>query len=97
MAQLSLSVGMWRMVRLAERKKRFRFEDTRSMARRDRGDFDWLVANGFFAPAGDGWYVVTPKGVIAGDMGYYEWEPPKRTAPPPPPPAVPTPKRKGKK
>ncbi|MDB5313880.1 MAG: hypothetical protein JWO38_8082 [Gemmataceae bacterium] len=108
MAQFSLSIGRWRMVRIALRKKRTRFEDLRSMARRDQSDVDWLVANGFFNKVGDGLYELTDKGRDAADQGFYEWQPSRPAAsaavstPVPTPAAQPgaapkTPKNRGKK
>jgi hypothetical protein len=78
MAQISLSENRWRMLRLALRKKRFRFEDVRTWRRRDQDDVDWLVENEFFADIGNGYYELTDKGRESSDLGYYEWEPPKR-------------------
>jgi hypothetical protein len=78
MAQLSLDVTRWRMLRMALKQKRFAFEDLRLWVRRDRTHFDWLVAEGFFVQAADGRFEVTLKGVAAADLGYYEWEPPAR-------------------
>ena len=78
MAQISLSENRWRMLRLALRKKRFRFEDVRTWRRRDQDDVDWLVENGFFADIGNGYYELTDKGRDSSDLGYYDWEPPKR-------------------
>jgi hypothetical protein len=75
MALLSLGECRWRMLRRALKKKRFRYEDTRNMARQDRAHFDWLVEHGFFAEAGDGLYAVTDKGRAAADLGFYEYEP----------------------
>lgn len=89
MAELSLSNGQWRILRLALRKKRFRFEDTRTMARHDRRDFDWLGANGFFAAAGEGWFEMTDLGRESSDLGYYQWTPP--------PPSVFAERKRGKK
>ena len=77
-AQLSLGEARWRMLRLALRKRRFRFEDVRNMTRRDRGHFDWFVDNGFFAAVGGEVYALTDKGRASADLGFYEYEPPRR-------------------
>jgi hypothetical protein len=82
-AQLSLGEGKWRMLRRALKKKRFRYEDARSMTRLDRAHFDWLAGNGFFAPAGGGVFEVTAAGRAAADLGLYEWEPDAPTVPVP--------------
>ena len=37
-----------------------------------RQHFDWLVAEGFFVPVGDGRYELTDKGQAAADLGFYE-------------------------
>ena len=73
MAQLSLGECKWRMVRMVLKKKRFRFEDARNQTRHDKLHFDWLVANGLFAPIDDDWFELTDKGKAAADLGYYEF------------------------
>jgi hypothetical protein len=75
MAQLSLGESRWRMLRLALRKKKFRFDDVRNMTRSDRTHFDWLVANGMFRKVGDGLDKLTDKGRESPDLGFYEYEP----------------------
>jgi hypothetical protein len=75
MAQLSLGEGKWRMLRLVLKKKRFRYTDARNMTRHDQQQFDWLLANEFFAVAGEGTFEVTDKGKAAADLGLYDWEP----------------------
>ncbi len=72
MALISLGESKWRMIRRVLKKKRFRYEDARNMTRLDRGYFDWLVKNEFFAAAGGGLYTVTEKGKAAADLGLYE-------------------------
>jgi hypothetical protein len=71
-ASISMGESKWRMLRRGLKKKRFKFEDTRNMGRQDRLHFDWLVKEGFFQAAGDGYYVVTDKGKEAADLGFYE-------------------------
>ncbi len=80
MAQLSLGECRWRMVRRVLRKKRFRYEDCRNMTRHDEQHFDWLVENGFFVAAGEGWYELADKGRSAADLGLYDWEPTRTAA-----------------
>lgn len=74
MAQLSLGETKWRMLRLALKKRRFKFADCRNWARNDQEYFDWLVANGFFKAVGEELYEVTQKGKAAADLGMYEFE-----------------------
>ena len=81
MALLSLGESRWRMLRRVIRAKRFRYEDCRNMTRHDQGHFDWLVAQAFFAVAGDGAFAVTDKGKAAADLGMYDWEPGAATPP----------------
>jgi hypothetical protein len=59
--------------RALKRPKRFRFEDVREMARKDREYFDWLLSCGFVAGLGDGWYALTDRGKAAADLGLYEF------------------------
>jgi hypothetical protein len=80
MAQLSLGENRWRMLRRVLKKKRFRYADARNMTRHDQAHFDWFVANGFVAPAGDGTFELTDKGRAAADLGLYEWETGARTS-----------------
>ena len=82
MAQLSLDVSRWRMVRMALPLKRFQFAQIRVWSRNDQVRFDWLVANGFFVEAGDGLFELTDKGHAAADLGYYEWNPEPRVPEP---------------
>jgi hypothetical protein len=79
MAELSLGESRWRMVRLALKRKKFRYADCRSMARQDEAHFEWLLAQGLFRDLGDGWYEVTPEGKAAADLGFYDTDRP--TAP----------------
>jgi hypothetical protein len=72
MARLSLGESRWRMLRRVLRKKKFRYEDSRSMTRNDQVHFDWLVENGFFVEVGESLYEVTEKGKDAADLGLYE-------------------------
>lgn len=72
MARLSLGESRWRMLRRVLRKKKFRYDDARSMTRNDQEHFDWLVENGFFAEVGDDQYEVTDRGKEAADLGLYE-------------------------
>lgn len=82
MAQLSLGESRWRMLRRVSRAKRFRYADCRNMTRHDQEHFDWLVAQAFFAVAGDGTFEVTDKGKAAAELGLYEWEPGATPTPP---------------
>lgn len=76
MAQLSLGEGKWRMLRRGlGTGKRFRFTDCRNGTRHDKDHFDWLLDEGFFVDAGDGWFEVTEKGRGSADLGLYEYEP----------------------
>jgi hypothetical protein len=76
MAQLSLGEGKWRMLRRGlGTGKRFRFTDCRNGTRHDKDHFDWLLVQGFFVDAGDGWYEVTEKGRGSADLGMYAYEP----------------------
>ena len=72
MALISLGESRWRMVRRVLRKKRFAYSDCRNQTRHDQEHFDWLVANGFFVPAGEDRFEVTDKGRAAADLGFYE-------------------------
>ena len=73
MAELSLGELKWRMLRYAMKKpKRFRLEDVRPMTRKDSGNLEWLLARGFVAGLGDGWYALTDRGKAAADLGLYE-------------------------
>jgi hypothetical protein len=72
MAQLSLGESRWRMVRLALKRKKFRYQDCRNMARQDEAHFEWLLAQGLFRDLGDGWYEVTADGKAAAELGFYE-------------------------
>lgn len=72
MAEISLGESKWRMLRRVLRKKTFGFEDCRNQSRRDGAHFDWLVARGFLAAAGDGRYELTEKGRKAADLGMHE-------------------------
>ena len=102
MAQFSLSMSRWRMLRMALKKKKSKFEDLRNMLRKDRDDLDWLIKIGFIADAGDGNYELTSAGSEAADMGYYEMDlsrkpaPAPTPAPAPEPEPEPAPKKKGK-
>jgi hypothetical protein len=62
----------WRMLRRGLKKKRFKFEDCRNMSRNDEAHFEWLVEEGFFKDAGDGWFAITDKGRESADLGFYE-------------------------
>ena len=75
MASLSLGESKWRMVRRVLKKKTFTYQDARNMGRADQAHFDWLVANGFFAAAGDERYVVTDRGREGAELGMYELAP----------------------
>jgi hypothetical protein len=79
------------MVRRVLKTKRFKYEDARNQTRHDKGHFDWLVENGFFADVGGGYYEVTDKGKASADLGFYEYEPKPRPAD-----AEPTRRRKSK-
>ncbi|HSQ54285.1 MAG TPA: hypothetical protein VLM40_00960 [Gemmata sp.] len=72
MALISMGESKWRMLRRALKKKRFKFEDTRNMARQDKLHFEWLINHGLIEPAGEGYYAVTEKGKEAADLGFYE-------------------------
>ena len=64
----------WRTLRMALRKpRRFRFEDVRELSRYDRDNFDWLLAFGFVADLGGGWYALTDRGKASADLGLYEF------------------------
>ena len=82
MAQLSLDVSRWRMLRMALPLKQFRFTQLRQWSRNDQERFDWLTANGLFVEVGDGLFEMTDKGHAAADLGYYEWEPPAKAVEP---------------
>jgi hypothetical protein len=85
------------MLRMALKKKKSKFEDLRNMLRKDRDDLDWLIKIGFIADAGDGNYELTPAGVEASDMGYYEMDLGRKPAPAPEPEPEPEPApKKGK-
>ena len=96
MVMVSLNVSRWRILRLALKKKRSKFEDLRSMRRQDQNDVDWLVKNGLLAEVGDGFYELTDIGRVSADLGYYDWTPPTRPAAPESA-AQPAGKRRGKK
>ena len=99
MAQFSLTIGRWRMLRMATRKKKSHFDDLRNMARHDQEDVAWLVEIGYLTDLGDGYYALTPKGVEASDMGYYEMDVPATSKPAAKAPKVeptPEPPKKGK-
>jgi hypothetical protein len=72
MASISLGESRWRMVRRVLKKKKFRYEDARNMTRHDQAHFDWLVDNGFFAEAGDGYFTVTDRGKESAELGMYQ-------------------------
>lgn len=72
MASISMGESRWRMLRRGLKKKRFKYDDTRNMSRNDKLHFEWLVKQGFIAPAGEGFYTVTDKGKEAADLGFYE-------------------------
>jgi hypothetical protein len=74
MAQLSMGESKWRMLRVALKKKRFKFEDCRSMGRHDKTHFEWLMKGGFFRALGGGWYEVTETGKESADLGFYEYD-----------------------
>lgn len=94
MAQVSLTISRWRMLRLAmKKKKQFRFEDVRSMARRDWSDLEWLISNGMVVDVGNGFYELTDKGKESADLGFYDWQPPPRR----PEPAAAEPAKRRKK
>lgn len=57
------------MLRRVVKKKRFRFADARNVTRYDTPQFDWLVATGFVAAAGDDWYELTARGEVGGRAG----------------------------
>lgn len=85
MAHLSLGESKWRMLRRVVTRRRFRFEDARNMTRHDQSHFDWLLARGLFAVAGEGVYAVTDTGRAAADLDLYDWEPAVPTGSPPVP------------
>ncbi len=72
MAQLSMGETKWRMLRLAIKKKRFRYEHVRNWSRKDEEQLRWLMDRGFVEDLGDGWYAVTTEGREAADLGFYE-------------------------
>ena len=80
MATLSLSENLWRMIRLALRKRKcFRFSDVRNMTRHDRAHLERLIGLGLVehaaSPDDEPRYALTPAGIAAADLGQYQWEP----------------------
>lgn len=70
------------MLRRVVKKKRFTFADARNWTRQDRVQFEWLVANGFFADAGEGYYTMTDRGRASAELGEFEWDAGSEVTPP---------------